>query len=441
MYQSAVKKFAAHALITAVLFGNAATVSFAQKIELLDSFDPGSSTIDEITTPCRDIKIPTTGNSGTSGSSGNIRAYAQGGVQLKASAFSKELSSWQTAFLGAFGSGLGVTNSSEDGTGSSHRVDNVGTRRDYVLFEFDQDVVIDQIYLDSVDTDSDITVWIGSGTNPYINHLTLSDALLTNFGPSETNSGGSSARWANINSAGKAGNVLVVAAAVGGTNDAFKIGNIALDCASTNRAKVTIIKEAFALDGSTSTTQQFGFSSTGLGMPNFNLVDLNTIGPDRFINANITAFGSGNPITVTELSLGNWTLLDLTCVETGGIQNSTIDFPNRKVVIIAESGESIVCTYQNTQLAPSAAHATISGRTLTVNGRGIYGATLTLTDVVSGESKTTRTNGFGYYRFEDIEVGVFYTMTIRDKSYTFSIDTRSFTLIDELASFDFVEAL
>lgn len=200
MYQSAVKKFAAHALITAVLFGNAATVSFAQKIELLDSFDPGSSTIDEITTPCRDIKIPTTGNSGTSGSSGNIRAYAQGGVQLKASAFSKELSSWQTAFLGAFGSGLGVTNSSEDGTGSSHRVDNVGTRRDYVLFEFDQDVVIDQIYLDSVDTDSDITVWIGSGTNPYINHLTLSDALLTNFGPSETNSGGSSARWANINS-------------------------------------------------------------------------------------------------------------------------------------------------------------------------------------------------------------------------------------------------
>ncbi len=440
MYQSTVKHFITQFLIVALFICTTATLTSAQRIE---KADPSVSNLaaDNMTPPCQDVKLSTTGNSGTTGSSGNIRTFGAGGVNVKASAFSKSGTSWQTAYLGAYGPGLGVTNSTEDGTASSHKVDNVGTRKDYVLFEFDQDVIIDQVYLDSVDDDSDITVWIGSGTDPYNNHLTLSDTLLTSFGPSEANNGGNSSRWANINSAGKAGNVLVVAAAVGGTNDAFKIGELALDCAGSNRATVTIIKEVFTFDGGTAATQQFAFSATGMATSGFNLVDMNVTGPDRFIDANITSFGAAHPITVTELSTASWTLLDLACVETGGIQNSSVNFAQRKATIIAEAGESIVCTFKNTQLTPSAAHTIISGRAVTVNGRGISGAMLTLTDVVSGESRYARTNPFGYYIFDDVEVGQFYILNIRDKRYTFSADTVSFTLIDELTSLDFVEAL
>ena len=51
---------------------------------------------------------------------------------------------WTTAFLGAYGQyGLGVTDGSEgNGTGNSHKVDNIGDRNNYILFEFSKPVVV-----------------------------------------------------------------------------------------------------------------------------------------------------------------------------------------------------------------------------------------------------------------------------------------------------------
>jgi hypothetical protein len=37
-------------------------------------------------------------------------------------------------------------------------------------------VVIDQMFLDSIGADSDMSVWIGTKTDPFTNHITLSDA-------------------------------------------------------------------------------------------------------------------------------------------------------------------------------------------------------------------------------------------------------------------------
>ena len=47
-----------------------------------------------------------------------------------------------------------------------------------MLFEFSETVVVDSAFLGYVVDDSDLTVWIGTKTDPFNNHLTLSDALL-----------------------------------------------------------------------------------------------------------------------------------------------------------------------------------------------------------------------------------------------------------------------
>ncbi len=171
------------------------------------------------------------GNSALDGPDGNIREFSSGAVSVKASAFARDKASgeWSTAWLGSYGGGLGVTDSSEGSGGSNmHTVDNVG-RDNYVLFEFNQSVIVDSAYLGYVVNDSDITVWIGSSSNAFNNHLTLSDAVLNGLGFTEVNlTDLTSARTADINAGNLAGNVLVLAAWTGDTTpeDRFKIENL-----------------------------------------------------------------------------------------------------------------------------------------------------------------------------------------------------------------------
>ncbi|NEP74539.1 hypothetical protein, partial [Okeania sp. SIO2G5] len=167
-----------------------------------------------------------TGNSGLDGQDGNIRTFTAGDVSVKASAFSRTNSgNWSEAFLGAFSSGLGVTDTSEGNGGNDrHKVDNVG-RDNYILFEFSEDVVIDRTFLDSVGADSDITYWVGSKTDAFNNHNTLDDGFLNSLEFTQDNNGESSSRWANINNQQVAGNVLVIAASTSDNtpDDRFKV--------------------------------------------------------------------------------------------------------------------------------------------------------------------------------------------------------------------------
>lgn len=394
--------------------------------------------------PCGLTEVTTTGNSASSGSFGNIRTFNSGPINVKASAFSRRTSDglWETAYLGAFSPGLGVTNREEgDGSNNTHKVDNIGNRRDYILFEFDQDVVVDEAYLNAIGNDSDISVWIGSSIDPYNNHLTLSDSLLNSLEASEENATTSSgARWADINAANKAGNILVIAASALDTtpDDEFKVNKLAVSCATTHRARVTIIKEVVTSDGSNTAFTNFGFTASNFGVPTFTLTDQNVIGPDRRTNANITSFGAANMITVTEDLTAGWSLSDPpTCVETGGIQNTVSDQALRQVRIIAEPGETITCTFVNTQLGVTAAHVTISGRVLTADGRPVIGANLTITNASTGEVRTARSNSFGYYMFSDVEVGYLYFVDISHKRYLFNGASRWFTLLDEMSGLDF----
>ncbi len=430
-------------LIVALLTCSFSAIANAQKFEKRSSTGV-SRTIapPDTSTVCTDTKFALEGSSASDGTDGNIRTFNAAGVSVKASAFAKRNNDggWETAFLGAYGGGVGVTDQGE-GTGAdgSHRVDNVGDRKNYVLFEFNTPVVVDSVYLDSVVQDSDITVWVGNATDPFNNHLTLSNALLSGFGPSEDNNTSStSARNADVNSGQVAGNVLVVAASTSDASpeDQFKIHYIDIKCPPPG-ATVTIIKEVAPFPAGTASTQAFGFTSTNLGSNNFSLTDNDAPGPDRLTNSNVTP---GTTITVTESQTLSWTLTDIACTETSLAQTSfTYDFAASKVTIVPEAGETVVCKFKNGQLGPSAANAAISGRVMTAAGAGVSRAVLTLVNAGTGEVTTAVTNTFGYYRME-AEVGNFYTLSVSHKRYTFADNVRAFTLVDELSGTDFVQS-
>jgi len=70
-------------------------------------------------------------------------------------------------------------------------------------------------------------------------------------------------------------------------------------------------------------------------------------------------------------------------------------------------------------LAPTAVAVQISGRVVTANGRGVGKARVSLTDL-SGETRISFTNSFGYFRFEEIAAGETYILDARHKRYTFA---------------------
>lgn len=181
--------------------------------------------------PCAAITFDFTGSSALDGPDGNIRTFTSGGLSVHVSAFSRDKATkmWSPAYLGAYPGGLGVTDSGEgDGSGDRHTVDNIG-RDNYVLFEFAERIVLDQVDLGYVVSDSDLTAWIGTVTDPYNNHRTLSDALLAGLGFTEVNlTGSGSTRTADLNAGGVMGNVIVIAAytADATPEDQFKISTL-----------------------------------------------------------------------------------------------------------------------------------------------------------------------------------------------------------------------
>ncbi len=184
----------------------------------------------KITAPlCVQSTFAFSGSTSTSGSKGNTRTYTVNGISVKVSAFSRAKSGsnpWDPAYLGAYSGGLGVTDESEgSGGGNSHTVDNVG-RHNFVLFEFSQPVVVNRAFLGYVVADSDLSIWIGNASNPFNNHLTLSDSLLTGFKREDNTTESGNTRWADFNSSQTAGNVLVIAGWLDDTSaeDEFKIG-------------------------------------------------------------------------------------------------------------------------------------------------------------------------------------------------------------------------
>ena len=86
-------------------------------------------------------------------------------------------------------------------------------------------------------------------------------------------------------------------------------------------------------------------------------------------------------------------------------------------------------------IAPTAASVSISGRIITSSGLGVSDAVVRITEK-SGDNRTVRTNSFGYYRFDNLEVGQSVTVEVSSRRYQF--ETRVVNLADSLIDFNFV---
>ncbi|HEX9928218.1 MAG TPA: carboxypeptidase-like regulatory domain-containing protein [Pyrinomonadaceae bacterium] len=83
----------------------------------------------------------------------------------------------------------------------------------------------------------------------------------------------------------------------------------------------------------------------------------------------------------------------------------------------------------------TAANVTIGGRVIGYNGRGIFRAFVTITDV-AGVTRTVLTNAFGYYRFADVQIGGTYNFSVLSKNGKYS--PQVITINEELMELNFI---
>src|SRR5688500_16258588 len=195
--------------------------------------------------------------------------------------------------------------------------------------------------------------------------------------------------------------------------------------------------------GDSSTVEFFFDITANFGTTMFTLVDDNAgPGDDDVLSAPVTTFnGTDNVFTFTEdISMfppnHNWSYQSTVCMEDVSTVG-TVNVANGKTVVV-DPEETVVCTVHNTQLSPSAAPATISGRTVDSFGYGIGGTRVTVMNAATGETFYSITNPFGYYTIDRTEVGNFYIMTVSHKRYVFADNTRAFTLNENLVGVDFI---
>lgn len=89
-------------------------------------------------------------------------------------------------------------------------------------------------------------------------------------------------------------------------------------------------------------------------------------------------------------------------------------------------------------LTPSAADATVSGRVVDSNGRGISGARIQVTNATTGVVSSILSSTFGYYAVSELESADTYIMTVDHRRYQFANNTRTFNLNEDLTNEDFV---
>ena len=201
-------------------------------------------------------------------------------------------------------------------------------------------------------------------------------------------------------------------------------------------ARITIIKDADPITGTTSNVEFDFTADPEFGPTAFTLIDNGILGDDRQQSDLISLIGTTNAVLVTEAFTIGWSLDQVSCL--GASTAPTINLGARTANITVQEGENVVCTFTNGQLTPSAAPADVSGRVSTSFGRGISGAMVTIFNTSTGDSFTRMTNTFGYYQFNDLPVSDFYVMTVSHKRYLFLEPSRSFTLEEDMFDVDFI---
>jgi Carboxypeptidase regulatory-like domain len=103
---------------------------------------------------------------------------------------------------------------------------------------------------------------------------------------------------------------------------------------------------------------------------------------------------------------------------------------------VSKTGISSFSDWAIGNLVPSAATASITGRVLTSTGRGVSRARVTITDL-NGAIRYTTTNNFGNYRFDTLESGQSYVLSVSSKRYQFADATQTIFVGEDLTDVDF----
>ena len=190
-------------------------------------------------------------------------------------------------------------------------------------------------------------------------------------------------------------------------------------------------------------TFSIAFDSTKLTSPTVMIGN----GGDVIFNANnpgqigfsVTSFSGGTIAAGNNIALVNVTFT----VAAGATGTSPITFtdaPARRKASGTDPNNPITQpTYAAGTITiggATAAGATIGGRVLTADGRGVINASVTLTDK-NGTVRTVRTTAFGYYRFEDVGTGQTYIISLKAKRFTFGEGVRTITVSGDLTEIDF----
>lgn len=166
------------------------------------------------------------------------------------------------------------------------------------------------------------------------------------------------------------------------------------------------------------------YHSSGNGTAEFESVDLTTMTVTPIGTATNEAFAMGYSPTSGQMFLSdinsNLFTVDITTGARTLVGNIPSANDNRGLAFVT---------------APTAASATISGRVSTPKGRGISNVIVTLTDT-NGNSQIARSSAFGYFRFNNVEVGNTYIISVKSKRYRFS--TQVINLVDNLTGLELI---
>ncbi len=94
--------------------------------------------------------------------------------------------------------------------------------------------------------------------------------------------------------------------------------------------------------------------------------------------------------------------------------------------------------YEFQPLVPTAATLSIGGHVRTAEGSGIRNVSVTITGGRLLESRRTSTSAFGTYRFDGLEAGWLYIVTVKSKRFVFIDSNQFFDLKDDVLDADFV---
>ncbi len=186
----------------------------------------------------------------------------------------------------------------------------------------------------------------------------------------------------------------------------------------------------------TTQVRAFNPTATGLTVPTGYTIEANSTGYDFTTTATFPGTATVCLKVPNVISAATFSMLNILHDDDGDgtldVAASTRNYQLREVCRAATSFSPFVLAQA---LVPLAATVSVSGRVSLADGRGLRNARVILTNA-DGNSRTAVTSTFGYYRFDEIEVGQTVIVSVASKQFGFA--PKVLTINEAVADLDFI---